>query len=54
MDSLPIPVQATPATRLTSHAILVPWGLFAQRIGLIKALELSIAAREWSTMGETA
>ncbi len=39
MSSLPIPVQEAPTTRLTSHAILVPWGLFAQRMGLIQALE---------------
>jgi hypothetical protein len=27
------------ATDLTSHALLVPWGLFAQEIGLIKGIE---------------
>jgi hypothetical protein len=24
---------------LTSHAMLVPWGLFARRVGLVEALE---------------
>jgi hypothetical protein len=35
------PDDLTDATRgeLTSHAMLVPWGLFAQRIGLIKSLQ---------------
>jgi hypothetical protein len=28
-----------PTETLTSHAMLVPWGLFAQRIGLVEALE---------------
>jgi len=28
-----------PAPVLTSHAMLVPWGIFAQRIGLVRALE---------------
>jgi hypothetical protein len=38
--------KATEAT-LTSHAMLVPWGLFAQRIGLVKVLEsVPIAQRK--------
>ena len=28
-----------PTNALTSHAMLVPWGIFAQRIGLVEALE---------------
>jgi hypothetical protein len=28
-----------PRTVLTSHAMLIPWGLFAQRIGLVRELE---------------
>jgi hypothetical protein len=30
---------SVPAWTLTSHAMLVPWGLFAQHLGLIEALE---------------
>ena len=30
---------SVPRTVLTSHAMLIPWGLFAQRIGLVRELE---------------
>ncbi len=39
MSQLPTDAQNVPTASLTSHAILVPWGLFAQRIGLVKGLE---------------
>jgi hypothetical protein len=39
MSQLPATVSGVPTVLLTSHAILVPWGLFAQRIGLVRALE---------------
>lgn len=39
MSPWPTENQGVPTTTLTSHAMLVPWGLFAQRIGLVKALE---------------
>jgi hypothetical protein len=39
MSQLPTDAQNVPTASLTSHAILVPWGLFAQRIGLVKRLE---------------
>ena len=29
----------TPSQALTSHAMLVPWGIYARRIGLVEALE---------------
>ena len=29
----------TPSYMLTSHAMLVPWGIFTQRVGLVEALE---------------
>jgi hypothetical protein len=36
-----------PTTILTSHAMLVPWGIFAQRIGLVDQLEeVSIPQRQ--------
>ncbi len=38
MSHLPTGSQKAPTATLTSHAMLVPWGLFAQRIGLVKAL----------------
>lgn len=34
-----VQTQQAPAGILTSHAMLVPWGIFAQRIGLVEALE---------------
>jgi len=39
MSQLPIETQDAPTTTLTSHAMLVPWGLFARGIGLVSALE---------------
>lgn len=50
MSQLLNPVQESPTVSLTSHALLVPWGLFAQRIGLIQALEqVAIPQRQGST-----
>jgi hypothetical protein len=46
MDRQPITRPEAPIATLTSHAMLVPWGLFAQRIGLVEALEgISIPQR---------
>jgi hypothetical protein len=39
MDRQPTTYAEAPTATLTSHAMLVPWGLFAQRIGLVEALE---------------
>jgi len=39
MSQLPTETQKAPTATLTSHAMLVPWGLFAQRIGLMEVLE---------------
>ncbi len=39
MSQLSIEKPNVPTEILTSHAMLIPWGLFAQRIGLVKALE---------------
>ena len=39
MSQLPTKNPDAPTAVLTSHAMLVPWGLFAQRIGLIEELE---------------
>ena len=39
MNQLPTENQSVPTATLTSHAMLVPWGVFAQRIGLVEALE---------------
>jgi hypothetical protein len=39
MDQQPITHPEGPIVTLTSHAMLVPWGLFALRIGLVEALE---------------
>ncbi len=39
MRPLPVETQDAPTTTFTSHAMLVPWGLFAQSIGLVQALE---------------
>jgi hypothetical protein len=39
MSQLPTGNQDAPTTTLTSHAMLVPWGFFAQRIGLVETLE---------------
>ena len=39
MSQLPTENQSAPTASLTSHAMLVPWGFFAQRIGLLEALE---------------
>jgi hypothetical protein len=38
MGQLPTDNQDVPQVALTSHAMLVPWGLFAQRIGLVEEL----------------
>ena len=37
--SLLLEVPDTPTITLTGHAMLVPWGFFARRIGLVRALE---------------
>jgi hypothetical protein len=39
MNRQPITHAEAPIPALTSHAMLVPWGLFAQHIGLVEALE---------------
>jgi len=39
MSRLSTENQSAPTATLTSHAMLVPWGFFAQRIGLVGALE---------------
>ena len=39
MSQLPTEDQNAPTATLTSHAMLVPWGFFAQRIGLVEAQE---------------
>ena len=39
MNQLPIELPNGPTEGLTTHAMLVPWGLFAQRIGLVEAME---------------
>jgi hypothetical protein len=39
MNQQPITYLEAPMATLTSHAMLIPWGLFAQRTGLVKALE---------------
>jgi len=39
MSQLPTETRDAPTATLTGHAMLVPWGLFARRIGLVKALE---------------
>jgi len=39
MSQLPTKTRDAPTATLTGHAMLVPRGLFAQRIGLVKALE---------------
>ena len=39
MSQLPIELPNGPTEGLTTHAMLVPWGLFAQRIGLVEAME---------------
>ena len=39
MSQLLTEPPSVPAWTLTSHAMLVPWGLFAQHLGLIEALE---------------
>jgi hypothetical protein len=38
MSQLPSENQSAPMATLTSHAMLVPWGIFAQCIGLVEAL----------------
>jgi len=38
MSQLPTETQSAPAAALTSHAMLVLWGFFAQRIGLVETL----------------
>jgi len=39
MSQLPTEKMKMPTGVLTSHAMLIPWGLFAQRVGLIEELE---------------
>jgi hypothetical protein len=39
MSQLPTEDRNAPTATLTSHAMLVPWGFFAQRIGLVENLE---------------
>jgi hypothetical protein len=39
MNQLPTENRSVPTATLTSHAMLVTWGFFAQRIGLVEALE---------------
>ena len=39
MSQLPTETQKAATATLTSHAMLVPWGLFARRIGLVEALQ---------------
>ena len=39
MSRLSTETQSAPVAALTSHAMLVPWGFFAQRIGLVQSLE---------------
>jgi hypothetical protein len=39
MSRVPIEKPSVLTEMLTSHAMLVPWGLYAQRIGLVKKLE---------------
>jgi len=39
MGSLPGKFQTALGSDLTSHALLVPWGLFAQETGLIKGVQ---------------
>jgi len=46
MNQQPITNPEAPIATLTSHAMLIPWGLFAQRMGLVEALEgISIPQR---------
>ena len=39
MSQLPTEDWNTPTVTLTSHAMLVPWGFFAQHIGLVETLQ---------------
>ena len=39
MNQQPITHLEIPVATLTSHAMLVPWGMYAQDIGLVEALE---------------
>lgn len=39
MGQLPNWLETVPDSQLTSHAMLIPWGLFAQEIGLIKGIQ---------------
>ena len=39
MSQLPSENQSAPMATLTSHAMLVTWGIFAQCIGLVETLE---------------
>jgi hypothetical protein len=39
MPQDPTKHSEAPTAALTSHAMLIPWGLFAQRIGVVEALE---------------
>ena len=47
MSDIEAALSDSPVTTLTNHAMLVVWGHFAQRIGLVKALEaISIPQRK--------
>lgn len=39
MGQLPSRLENTVDSQLTSHAMLIPWGLFAQEIGLIRGIQ---------------
>jgi hypothetical protein len=39
MSQRPTETRKVPTVTLTSHAMLIPWGFFAQRIGLVEALD---------------
>lgn len=53
--SLPDTTTCEPKVARTAHAMLVPWGLFARRIGLVQALEqvpVSQRARDHTPQGK--
>ena len=50
MSQLPTEIPALP--ELTSHAMLVPWGMFARQIGLVETLIWeSGQGRAWGPCG---
>jgi len=54
MSQLPTEDQNAPTATLTSHAMLVPWGLFARHIGLVETLEgVSIPQRRREYISQT-